>query len=174
MRAIILYSIALFLSPSISSGQRDFARNEDDFIKILNNADTLDVIEGIWVLNVVATLFDKDGNIIGQALEEARSEWAILRISKTRFRVYDIGKPGKNPSKFKAYFRKDLASNQFTYTCKFKDPNWKATAPVLMNDNWALDYGYFVSDAELEAIDKFQYEAGFKLHWRFIWTKKYV
>jgi hypothetical protein len=154
-------------------GQSIKVKDKESFISFFDEQDSLDAIEGIWVLNVVNTLFDKDGNILGQSLEEAKSAWAIVRTSKSRFRVYDIGNPGKNPSKFKAHFKKDLESNQYTYTCKFKNPNWKATAAVLMNDAWALEYGYFVANSELKAIDKFQYEAGFKLHWRFIWTKKY-
>lgn len=173
MRTFNLFLFLILFTPLASNGQKTHTYREENFKKMLADADTLDAIEGIWVLNVANTLFDCDGNVIGQSFDNGRSSWGIKRISKTRFKVYDIGNPGSSPSKFKACFHKNSKSGEYTYTCWFKKPNWKASSKVLRTDDWALDYGYFVADKGLKSINKLQYESGCKLHWRFIWTKKY-
>jgi len=154
-------------------GQSIKVKDKESFINYFDEQDSLDAIEGIWSLNVINTLYDMKGKVVGQSLEEVRSEWAIMRENKIRFKVCDIGEPGKNASKFHAYFEKTSIDELYTYTCKFKYPTWVANANVTLNDGVTLEYEYFVSDVEMKSISKSQYNKGLRLHWRFIWIKKY-
>ena len=171
------YQFVYFLLFSFFSfnllGQSIKLKDKESFIIYFDEQDSLDAIEGIWSLNVINTLYDKHGKVVGQSLDEFLSEWAIMREDKIRFKVCDIGEPGKNASKFYAYFEKTSIDELYTYTCKFKNPSWVANANVILNDGVTLEYEYFVSDLEMKTISKSQYKEDLKLHWRFIWIKKY-
>lgn len=173
MKSKILYFFIINLISISLFGQTFKLKDKERFIHYLDSSEALDPIEGIWSLNVINTLFDKEGKVLGQSIDESRSEWAIKRVDKLRFNVYDIGKSGKNQLKFHAYFETTAIEELYTYTCQFKNPKWVANANVAMNDMVSLEYEYFVSDTGMKSIYKTHYREGLRLHWRFIWIKKY-
>jgi len=138
------------------------------------NIENLEQIEGIWSLNVIRTL-TYNGQIIGKETEEIRSEWAVIRSSKLSFKVCDIGKAEneKGAKDFEAYFEKTAIEGFYTYKCQYYNPNWIGKSNVELTSGVILDYSFYVDDVYMKDRYKSNYRPGLKLHWHFIWTKKY-
>jgi S1-C subfamily serine protease len=135
-----------------------------------DNAKNLDPIEGLWSLNVIRTLYYYN-DIVTQETEEVRSEWGIKRYDNLSFRIIDIGKGSSNDkSGFEAYFESSAINGFYTYKCNFTNPNWSIKTNATLKNNFIIEYEYFVSQAYLNAN---KYQRGYRLHWKFIWTKKY-
>ena len=143
------------------------------FVKYLDNTKKLDPIEGLWSMNVVRTLYYYD-QIVAQEIEEVRSEWGIKRYDNLSFKVINIGE-GSSDDKgsFEAYFESSAINGFYTYKCNFINPNWSTKTNATLTDDFVIEYEYFVSQAYLNASTKYKYQPGHRLHWKFIWTKKY-
>ncbi len=146
--------------------------SRSSLIDYFDNAQGLDPIEGLWSLNVIRTLYYYD-EIIAQETEEVRSEWGIKRNDKLSFKVIDIGEGASDDKgSFEAYFESSAINGFYTYKCNFSNPNWSIKTNAILKDEFIIEYEYFVSQAYLKA-SKIKYRRGHKLHWKFIWTKKY-
>lgn len=147
--------------------------SKSSLISYFDNAQSLDPIEGLWSLNVVNTLY-KNGYIIGQETEEVRSEWGIKRLDKHKFKVINIGEGADNDKgDFNAFFESSAIDGFYTYKVNFSNPNWDAKANAELTNGVILEYGYFVDKAYMKTHDMKNYLQGRRLHWKFIWTKKY-
>ena len=135
----------------------------------------LDDIEGVWALNVVKILYEND-RMIAAVEEEARSEWAIIRVNQSKFKVQDInrGSAEDNDSTFDAFFEKTSQKNIYNYQCRFTNPDWTAkTTATLLNPNFIV-YDYEVSQSQLKKYYKDSYHPGMSLHWYFYWRRSPV
>ena len=169
----IRLTIILLIQLLAFNSQAQNAMNKDSVIHYLKNSNNLDPIEGIWTLHVVRTLFQNNDSIVEET-QYMRSEWAVLRFDKQRFKIIDIGGAEKENSAadFEAYFKKTKSSGLYTYKCKFANPNWSAKSQVILKDDVILEYEYFVSKVYLKSEYKEDYKPGFRLRWRFTWTKQ--
>ncbi len=147
--------------------------SKSSLINYFDSAQSLDPIEGLWSLNVVRTLYYFD-DIIGQETEEVRSDWGIKRFDKLKFKVINIGE-GSNEDKgdFNAFFESSAIDGFYTYKVNFSNPNWYAKANAELTNGFILEYGYFVDEVYMKTAYKKYYRQGLKLHWKFIWIKKY-
>lgn len=146
---------------------------KSELMNYFDNAKKLDPIEGLWSLNVIRTLYYFN-NIIGQETEEIRSEWGIKRYDNLSFKVIDIGEG--NPTDIgesEAYFESSAIDGFYTYKCNFTNPNWSIKTNATLKDDFIIEYEHFVSQTFLDAQKNKKIKPGHKLHWKFIWTKKY-
>lgn len=172
MKKIII--ISLFIIFKHNTTAQDF-KVKDSLIDYFDyHIEEIDPIEGIWILNVERTLYYND-SVITTEIENLRSEWAVIKESKLRFKVIDIGESEneKESANFYAYFEKLAIKNIYTYKCYFKDPDWEAKSSVRMFEKKQISYGYFVSEKYLKNTYKEDYNSGMKLYWSFNWLKKY-
>lgn len=152
-----------------------FSQNiiKSELINYFDNAQKLDPIEGLWSLNVVRTLYYND-DVIGKETEEVRSEWGIKRFDKLSFKVIDIGEDSKtDKGDFEAYLESSAIDGFYIYKCNFTNPNWSVKTNAELSNAFLLEYGYFVGEEYMRKSYKNDYRPGLKLHWNFIWTKKY-
>jgi len=142
-------------------------------LEYYDNTEKLDPIEGLWSLNVIRTLYYYD-EIITQETEEVRSEWGIKRHDKLSFKVIDIGEKSKtDKGSFEAYFESSAIDGFYTYKANFHNPNWSIKTNAELENQFLLEYGYFVDEVYMRDVFKQQYKPGLRLHWEFLWTKKY-
>jgi len=146
--------------------------SKSDLVSYYDNAQSLDPIEGLWSLNVIRTLYYYD-QIQAQETEEVRSEWAIKRFDKLSFKVINIGEGSEtDKDDFEAFFESSAIDGFYTYKCNFTNPNWSIKTNAELTNGFILEYDYFVSQKYLNA-SKVKYQPEHKLHWKFVWTKKY-
>lgn len=165
---ILAIGIALLISHNLFSQ----VESKSELIKYLDNQNNLDPIEGLWSLNVVRTLYYYN-QIVRQETEEVRSEWGIKRYDNLSFKVINIGESAyDDKGSFEAYFESSAINGFYTYKCNYTNPNWSAKTNATLTDDFIIEYEFFVSQAYLNA-SKYNYKPGHRLHWKFIWTKKY-
>lgn len=147
--------------------------SKNSMINYIDNTKNLDPIEGLWSLNVIRTLYFYE-DILQQETEEVRSEWGIKRYDKLRFKVIDIGERSKeDKGNFEAYFESSVIDGFYTYKVNFSNPNWSAKTNAELTNSFVLEYEYFVGKEYMQSVYKDKYHPGLRLHWKFIWTKKY-
>jgi S1-C subfamily serine protease len=160
----------------VLTGYNLFAQtnSKSDLINYFDNAKSLDPIEGIWTVNVVGTLYSIDEKI-GQDSEEFLSEWGIKRNDKLGFKVIDIGEGSRFDAKgdFEAFFESSAIDGFYTYKCNYTNPIWTAKTNAILTDKFIIEYDFFTSDEYVKKAYGNNYRQGLKLHWKFIWTKKY-
>lgn len=160
----------------VLTGYNLFAQtnSKSDLINYFDNAKSLDPIEGIWTVNVVRTYFYFDEKI-GQDSEEFLSEWGIKRNDKLGFKVINIGEGSRFDAKgdFEAFFESSAIDGFYTYKCNYTNPIWTAKTNATLTDNFIIEYDFFTSDEYVKKAYGNNYRQGLKLHWKFIWTKKY-
>lgn len=149
------------------------SENKEALINYFDNAKNLDPIEGIWSLNVVNTL-TYNNQIIMRDTDEVLSEWGIKRDDKLMFKVKDLGVGSRSEiGSFSAYFESSAIDGFYTYKVHFNNPDWEAESNVKLKKNFLIEYGYYVDEKFLKATFKNNFKEGMRLHWKFIWTKKY-
>ena len=80
----------------------------------------------------------------------------------------------KKNFRFQCFFEKTAVEGFYNYSCDFTNPDWKATANVILEtENSILKYGYFVSDIFVRQMMKEDYVDGICYRWDFTWIKKY-
>lgn len=148
--------------------------SKNELIKHFDVTNNLDPIEGIWSMNVVRTLYYYD-DIVTQESEEILSEWGIIKYDDLRFKVIDIGEGSRFDKKgdFEAYFESSAIEGFYTYKCNYTNPTWSAKTNVKLSERFLLEYDFFTSEAYVKNRYGNNYRPGLKLHWKFIWTKKY-
>jgi hypothetical protein len=173
MREMLL---ALFtISTSFYSNAQCFENPEEYKIYFKENQEFLDPIEGIWILNVSGTTTILDSiPITSTKLEEVRSEWAVIRIDDTKFKVCNIGKnESGHQTSFEAEFEKTAVAELYTYRCQFIEPSWIGKSMVKMTKGVLLEYEYFASDVYLDSIYGTGAGKTHTLKWNFAWVKRY-
>lgn len=145
---------------------------EERYQKVFERtAERRDPIEGIWVLNVKATMY-YEGIAGYHEIRENKSQWAIKKVSKGKYNVMDIGKDfDDGKMNFEAYFEESGMTGVYAYTCHFNDPEWTAKAHAILRDDM-LEYEYFVSKEYMARHYGADYDKASLLHWQFIWTRK--
>lgn len=141
--------------------------SKNELISYFDNTKNLDPIEGLWTLNVINTLYYYD-DIIEQSTDEVRSEWGVKRVDKLTFKIINIGEGSEGESDFLAYFERSAINGFYTYKCDFKNPDVSVKSNAELSNNFLIEYGYFVPKEKSGLKTK-----GYRLHWQFIWTKKY-
>jgi S1-C subfamily serine protease len=150
-----------------------FSQNtlKSELIDYFDNSQNLNPIEGLWSLNVIRTQYHYD-EIVGQDSEEIRSEWGIKRYDKLSFKVINIDEGGEDDGNWEAYFESSALQGLYAYKCDFFSPNWSVKTNAELTDGVIIEYDYFVAPEYLKHSKK-KYQAGSRLHWSFVWTKKY-
>jgi hypothetical protein len=160
-----------FLSFSIVAQKQS---SEEDFKEyFISNHEQLDPIEGIWVVNVNRSLYLGDELLVSE-VEENISQWAVKADEEGTFRVHHIGKGFEGGKmNFEAFFEKTSIDRLYAYECQFTKPKWKANANAILESDQLIELEYYTSEEFMKKAYKKDYVPGLKLHWYFVWIKKY-
>jgi hypothetical protein len=165
--------IATFFFILLSSYVNGQSADIIDFVTYFDQKKDLDPIEGIWSVNVFRKLYYRDSLLL-QENEEVISEWAIVKENALQYKVKDINRRGNYDKEvFFATFERTSFPNLYTYHCDFNLPEWSATANAFMVEEQIIEYSYWASEVYMKHTYKDSYMPGLKLHWDFIWVKKY-
>ena len=144
----------------------------------VQHKDKLDLIEGIWTENVVATLYENN-KVVTRETEAERATWVIIKKGKEYVILNRYGEQNK----FIASFKSGQKEGTYIYTCfdKQTKENIKVEAKMIQNNLIEMEYDAPESvlkenyheylNVDSSQIDQNYEKKNIVLHWQFNWLK---